>query len=154
MKNQFLLTTLIFFTLYAAAQKDSIQSQIPFEGQDQTWQNGSDRRDSAVLTSQYATGIIMVDANATYSFANPIDHTVVGSTALARNNEMEVSLACIGGEFNYMGARGRILTQFGTRATVVPRNDFSVYHGQYQLANVYRYISEGYGGYQSGDFLC
>src|SRR5262249_40251914 len=39
------------------------------------------------------------------------------------------------------------LTQFGTRSTVVPRNDFSQYRGQYDLASAYRYISEAYGGY-------
>jgi hypothetical protein len=60
---------------------------------------------------------------------------------------MEVSAAVIGGEFNYNGARGRILTQFGTRSTVIPRNDYSPYRGQYNLDNVYRYISEAYGGY-------
>ena len=147
MKNQLLLIVLITCSLYVAAQKDSIQSQIPWEGQDQSWQNGSDRRDSALLTSPYVTWSIMVDANATYSFANPIDHTVVGSTALARNNEMEVSVAAIGGDFSYNNARGRIMTQIGTRSTVVPRNDYSPYKGQYSLADVYRYISEAYGGY-------
>ena len=148
MKTQLLFLLIIGTALSSAAQKnDSIKSQTPFEGQDQTWQNGSDRRDSAVLTSKYVTGIILVDANATYSGANPIDHTIVGSTALARDNEMEVSVACIGGEFNYNGARGRILTQFGTRSTIVPRNDLSVYRGQYDMANVYRYLSEAYGGY-------
>ena len=39
------------------------------------------------------------------------------------------------------------MTQFGTRSTIVPRNDFSVYRGQYELANVYRYLSEAYAGY-------
>jgi hypothetical protein len=29
----------------------------------------------------------------------------------------------------------------------VPRNDYSVYRGQYELANVYRYLSEAYAGY-------
>ncbi len=122
-------------------------SQVPFEGMDMTWQNGADRRDSSVLQGKYFTPCIMVDANATYSFANPNDHTVVGSTALARNNEMEVSAANIGGDFYYNGARGRIMTQFGTRTTLIPRNDLSVYRGQYQLDNVYRYISEAYAGY-------
>ncbi len=130
-----------------ADKSDAVASQIPFEGIDQTWQNGSDRRDSSLLTSKYATGIIMLDANMTHSFNNPIDHTVVGSTALARNDEMEVSAAVIGGEINYDGARGRILTQFGTRSTVVPRNDLSPYRGQYDLADAYRYISEAYAGY-------
>ncbi|HXC04675.1 MAG TPA: outer membrane beta-barrel protein [Bacteroidia bacterium] len=148
MKKQLLSIVLISCSMVTLAQKkDSIKSQIPFEGQDQTWQNGSDRRDSSVLTSKYVTGIIMVDANYTHSGNNPIDHTVVGSTALARNNEMEVSAAVIGGEFNYNGARGRILTQFGSRSTIVPRNDYSPYRGQYDMADMYRYISEAYGGY-------
>jgi hypothetical protein len=134
----------MFFLVNASAQTPS---QIPFEGQDQTWQNGSDRRDSAVLQSKYILPIVMLDVNYTASFANPIDHTVVGSTALARDHEIEVSSAALGGEFNYYGARGRILTQFGTRSTIVPRNDLSPYRGQYDLANVYRYISEAYGGY-------
>ena len=89
----------------------------------------------------------MVDVNYTYGFNNPIDNTVVGSTALARHNEIQLSSANIGGEFNYDGARAKIMTQFGTRSTVVPRNDISPYRGQYQLANVYRYLSEAYAGY-------
>jgi len=147
MKTQLLSIAIIGSTLTSFAQKDSIKSQIPFEGMDQTWQNGSDRRDSAVLSNKYFTGSIMIDANYTYSGNNPIDHTVVGSTALARNNEMEVSCAAIGGDFYFNGARGRIMTQFGTRSTIVPRNDYSVFRGQYDLANVYQYISEAYGGY-------
>ena len=138
----FSLTMTVF-----SQKKDSVWSQIPFEGIDQTWQNGSDRRDSSLLQNKYVTGIFMLDANTTYSFANPIDHTVVGSTALARNNEMEVSDAVLGCELNYDGARGRLLTQFGTRSEVVPRNDLSPYRGQYDLADAYRYISEAYGGY-------
>ena len=122
-------------------------SQIPFEGMDQSWQNGNDRRDTSIFNNPFFTPCILVDANATHSFNNPIDHTVVGSTALARNDEMEVSCAAIGGDFSYGGARGRIMTQFGTRSTVVPRNDLSPYRGQYNLADVYRYISEAYAGY-------
>lgn len=153
MKNKNLLIALcagMLTTYTASAQSDTtkeVVEKIPFEGQDQTWQNGSDRRTSPVLQSKYFTGSVMVDVNYTHSFNNPNDNTVVGSTALARNNEMEVSCASIGGDFNYNGARGRIMTQFGTRSTVVPRNDYSVYRGQYDLANVYRYISEAYGGY-------
>lgn len=133
--------------LEATAQKDSMKSQIPFEGMDQSWENGNDRRDSSVFHIPFFTPTVMVDVNYTYSGNNPIDHTVVGSTALARNNEMEVSSVNLGGDFNYKGARGRIMTQFGTRSTVVPRNDYSPYRGQYDLANVYRYISEAYAGY-------
>ncbi len=124
-----------------------IKSQIPFEGMDQSWYNGNDRRDSSVLAGKYVSWNILLDANCTHSFNDPIDHTVVGSTALARNDEMEVSVAAIGGDFVFGDAHGRIMTQFGTRSTIVPRNDLSTYRGQYSLADVYRYISEAYAGY-------
>ncbi|WP_264521624.1 porin [Flavobacterium sp. N1994] len=128
--------------------QDTLKEKVPFDGMDMSWQNGSDRRTTPpVLTSKYFVGSIMIDANYTHSFNNPIDNTVVGSTALARNNEIQISSANIGGEFNYEGARGKIMMQFGTRSTVVPRNDYSVYRGQYQLDNVYRYLSEAYAGY-------
>lgn len=96
---------------------------------------------------KYFTPSIIMDINYNFSFNDPIDNTVVGSTALARHNELQLSALHFGGDFYYEGARARIMTQFGTRSTVVPRNDFSVYRGQYSLANVYRYLSEAYAGY-------
>ncbi len=75
------------------------------------------------------------------------DNTVVGSTALARHNEVQLAALHFGGDFSYHHTRARIMTQFGTRSTVVPRNDFSPYRGQYDLANVYRYLSEAYAGF-------
>jgi hypothetical protein len=127
--------------------KHVIQDQNPFDNMDQTWVNGNDRRDSSIFHIPFFNPEIFVDANATYSFTNPNDHTVVGSTALARNNEMEISQLGFGGDFYYKGARARFMTQFGTRDEVVPRNDYSPFRGQYDLADAYRYISEAYGGY-------
>ncbi|RYZ33148.1 MAG: porin, partial [Sphingobacteriales bacterium] len=118
--------------------------KVPFEGMDMTWQNGADRREKPLLQTPYFTGIVMLDANYTHSFNNPNDNTVVGSTALARNNEIQLSGIYLGGEFNYKNAHARIITQFGTRSIVVPRNDYSVFRGQYDLANAYRYLSEAY----------
>ncbi len=138
-----MMIVLLAGTLSAVAQ----EKKQPFEGMDMTWQNGSDRRTNAVLQSKYFTGSVLLDANYTYSFHNPIDNTVVGSTALARNNELQVSFAGIGGEFNYENAHAKIMTQFGTRSSVVPRNDYSPYRGQYELAGMYRYLSEAYAGY-------
>lgn len=123
------------------------QNKTPFEGIDASWQNGNDRRDSAIFHNPYFTPSVMIDANYTHSFNKPIDNTVVGSTALARNNEMQLSAVHFGGDFNFKGARARIMTQFGTRTTVVPRNDFSQYKGQHDLPTVYRYLSEAYAGY-------
>ena len=142
-----IFTISILASICLHAQEDIPKENIPLEGMDQTWQNGSDRRTNPVLTSKYFTGSIMLDANYTHSFNNPNDNTVVGSTALARNNEIQISSANLGGEFNYEGARAKIMMQFGTRSTVIPRNDLSVYRGQYQLDNVYRYLSEAYAGY-------
>jgi hypothetical protein len=124
------------------------QKGEPFEGLDQTWQNGSDRRDSSVFKSmKYFSPSILMDVNYTHSFNNPNDNTVVGSTALARNNEVELAALHFGGDLNYRNARARFMTQLGTRSTVVPRNDYSSYRGQYNLTNVYRYLSEAYIGY-------
>ncbi len=123
------------------------QKGEPLEGMDLSWWNGGDRRHAPTLAGKYFTPVIMLDANYTHSFNDPVDNTVVGSTALARNNEMQVSAAHLGGDFYYEGARAHIVTQFGTRSTVIPRNDYSVYRGQYQLDNVYRYLAEANAGY-------
>lgn len=128
--------------------KQNLQKGDPFEGIDQTWHNGSDRRTTNIWKDlKHFTPSLLIDLNYTRSNHNPIDHTVVGSTALTRNNEMQLSALHFGGDFYYKGARARFMTQFGTRSQVVPRNDFSPYRGQYQLANVYRYLSEAYAGY-------
>jgi hypothetical protein len=119
----------------------------PFAQYDLTWLNGNDRRHETPFAGKYFTPIVMVDVNYTASGAHPIDNTVVGSTALARNNEVEVSLASLGGEFDYKNVRAKIQLQFGTRATVVPRNDASWNRGGYNLNTAYRYFSEAYGGY-------
>ena len=133
---------------YLIAQTINKQKGEPFEGIDQSWQNGSDRRDSSVFKNlKYFTPSILLDVNYTHSTNNPNDNTVIGSTALARNNEVELSALHFGSDFYYEGARARFMTQFGTRSIVVPRNDVSPYRGQYQLANAYRYLSEAYTGY-------
>ena len=141
--------TKLFFCFFFTVKIAFAQTEkIPFDGIDMTWQNGSDRRDSSVFKNmKYFTPSILIDVNYTHSFNNPNDNTVVGSTALARNNEVQVSAVHFGGDFEYNGARARFMTQLGTRSTIVPRNDFSVFRGQYELANAYRYLSEAYTGY-------
>ncbi|AEW02402.1 hypothetical protein A4D02_00175 [Niastella koreensis] len=133
-------------TTHLTAQ-DSTSPKVPFSDIETNWQNGSDRRDSSVFHGVYFVPSVMADVNYTHSFNKPIDNTVVGSTALARNNEVQLSQLSLGGDFSYENARARVLMQFGTRSIVVPRNDVSPYRGQYQLANVYRYLSEAYVGY-------
>jgi hypothetical protein len=150
MRQNIIIITFLLLGHLASSQeiatKDSVPSD-PFAFGDFTWLNGNDRRHRDLLDSKYFTGRILLDANATYSNQNPIDHTVVGSTALARDNEMEVSDAALGGDFHYDNVRASMLLQLGTRATVLPRNDISVYKGQYNLADAYRYFSEANAGY-------
>jgi hypothetical protein len=122
-------------------------SSEPFAWGDFGWLNGSSRQTSRVLDGPYFTPQLDVDVNYTYSFNHPKDDTVVGSTALARNNEFELSFLGIGGDMHIGHVRARLMTQLGTRTTVVPRNDVSVQRGQFDLATAYRYVSEGYVGY-------
>ncbi len=150
MKQKLLLASFIAAASLVNAQKDTIQTKIekiPFEGIETNWQNGSDRRDSTVFKGTYFIPSIMLDLNYTHSFNNPNDNTVVGSTALARNNEIQLSHLSLGGDFTYNAAHARVMLQMGTRSIVVPRNDISPYRGQYQLADVYRYLSEAYAGF-------
>jgi putative OmpL-like beta-barrel porin-2 len=120
----------------------------PFGYGDFSWMNGQSRKTSpAAFDSKYFTGDITFDLNYTGSFNHPIDNTVVGSTALSRDNELQLSFLGFGGDIHYGNVRGRIMMQFGTRSTVVPRNDPTSYKGQYDLQTIYRYISEAYAGY-------
>jgi hypothetical protein len=132
-------------------QPDSTADQpasAPFAFGDFSWLNGTSRKTSApAFDSKYFTGDVTFDLNYTHSFNNPIDNTVVGSTALARNNELQLSFMGVGGDIHVGNVRGRVMMQFGTRSTVVPRNDGSSYKGQYDLQTIYRYISEAYAGY-------
>ena len=127
--------------------KKAMDSATPLGYADFSWLNGNNRQDHKLLDNEYFTGDFTFDMNYTRSNNNPIDNTVTGSTALARNNEVGVSMVAIGGDFHYDNVRGRIMTQWGTRSTVVPRNDYSGYRGQYDLPDAYRYLSEAYGGY-------
>jgi putative OmpL-like beta-barrel porin-2 len=118
----------------------------PFAYGDFTWLNGSNRQHKALLDSDIFTGSFLLDVNYTSSLNHPIDDTVVGSTALSRDNEVTLAFVGFGGDFHYKNARARLLTQFGIRSELVPRNDFSTFRGQFDLQDAFRYISEANGG--------
>jgi len=119
----------------------------PFAFGDFTWLNGNNRQKQALLDTKYFTPSLLVDVNYTASRNNPIDNTVVGSTALSRNNEFTLAFLGFGGDFHAEGGRARLMTQFGVRSTLVPRNDESTNRGQFDLQTALRYVSEGWGGY-------
>jgi hypothetical protein len=119
----------------------------PFAYGDFTWLNGTNRQHSSLLDSPLFTGSFLLDVNYTQSKQHPIDDTVVGSTALSRDNEVTLAFVGFGGDFHYQNARARLLMQYGLRSELVPRNDFSSFRGQFDLQDSLRYISEAYGGY-------
>jgi hypothetical protein len=119
----------------------------PFAFGDFTWLNGSNRQNKALLDSPIFTGSFLLDVNYTASQNQPMDNTVVGSTALSRNNEFTLAFMGFGGDFHYEHARARLMMQYGIRAELVPRNDFSTFRGQFDLQDALRYVSEANGGY-------
>jgi opacity protein-like surface antigen len=130
----------------APAPQDAKPTE-PFAFADFSWLNGANRQHRALLDTPYFTGSFLLDVNYPFSFNQPVDHTIVGSTALSRSNELTLQFIGFGGDFHYEHARGRFMTQFGMRSTQIPRNDNSINRGQFDLATALRYVSEAYGGY-------
>jgi Putative beta-barrel porin-2, OmpL-like. bbp2 len=134
-------------TTEAPAPAAPEKASDPFAFGDFTWLNGTNRQTKALLDSPMFTGSFLLDVNYTASDHAPIDNTVIGSTSLSRNNEITLAFMGFGGDFHYENVRARLMTQFGVRSELVPRNDFSTYHGQFDLQDALRYVSEANGGY-------
>ncbi len=90
----------------------------PFAFADFTWLNGNSRQSTPVLDTKYFTGEFSFDSNYVYDFAQPKDHTLVGSTNSGRTGELQVQQLGIGGDFHYQNVRGRVFTQFGMYSTM------------------------------------
>ncbi|TMQ08430.1 MAG: porin [Deltaproteobacteria bacterium] len=127
------------------------EEQDPFTFADFTWQSGNARTKDSFLGNKYFTGEFRLDDVFHYSFNHPKDDTIGGSTEAWRHGENQVTQLGIGGDLHVDRVQGRLMTQFGQLATTTPRNDASPGRGQWQLDNMYRYISEAYGGYHFGD---
>src|ERR1700720_224055 len=119
----------------------------PFSFADFTWLNGNARTSESPIDTKVFTGEFRVDVSEINDFNHPKDNTLVGSSESGRTNEIQLQQLGIGGDFHYNNVIGRLMTQFGMYSTMTPRNDASPGRGQWDLANAYRYISEGYGGY-------
>jgi Putative beta-barrel porin-2, OmpL-like. bbp2 len=131
----------------AAAPTTESKAADPFAFADFGWINGTSRQTEFPLDGKVLSPSFTIESGYAYEFSNPVDHTVVGSTAIGRHNELQIVHLGVGGDFHWKGARGRIMTQLGMYSTMTPRNDASPGRGQWDLADAYRYITEGYGGY-------
>ena len=119
----------------------------PFSDADWTWLNGNARTKDIYWGTKFFTPEIRVDTNYVTDFNHPTDHSIGGSSELFRSSEVQLEQFGVGGDFHYDNVRGRLMTQFGMYSVTTPRNDPSPGHGQWDLAEAYRYVSEAYGGY-------
>jgi len=133
----------------APAAPPPVDNQTPFAFGDFTWMNAVSRNHDSVLDGKYFSPEIRTDTNYIYDLNRPIDHTLTGTTEGERTGEIVLQQLNVGGDFHWDHMQMRILTQFGATATAVPRNDASNAgaNGQWDLADAYRYITEGYAGY-------
>lgn len=119
----------------------------PFSDHDWTWLNGNPRTETPAFDSKFFTPEIRADTTYTYDFNHPTDHSMGGSSEIFRSQEVQLEQLGVGGDFHYDNVRARLMTQFGMYSTTTPRNDASPGHGQWDLVDAYRYVSEAYGGY-------
>ncbi|HXW17922.1 MAG TPA: outer membrane beta-barrel protein [Candidatus Acidoferrales bacterium] len=119
----------------------------PFSDHDWTWLNGNARTKTPAFDSKFFTPEIRADTTYTFDFNHPVDHSMGGSSEVFRSQEVQLEQLGVGGDFHYENVRARLMTQFGMYSVTTPRNDPSPGHGQWDLADAYRYVSEAYGGY-------
>ncbi len=124
-----------------------VDNQTPFAFADFTWMMAVPRNHDSVFDGKYFSGEFRWDTNYIYDYNHPIDHTLDGTTEGTRTGEVVLQALNIGGDFHWDHMQGRVLLQIGADATAVPRNDGSPNVGQWDIADAYRYISEGYAGY-------
>jgi hypothetical protein len=128
------------------------RSSDPFGWADWTWLTGNPRTPDNPLKWGPFTGEFRLDTVLHYSFNHPKDDTIGGSSEVFRHGENQVTQIGFGGDFNHKDVHGRLMTQFGMYSQTTPRNDPTPERGQWNLADAYRYISEGYAGYHINKF--
>jgi len=141
------VTFLLVLPAVARAEDAPATKADPFAFADFSWVPGNAGPSERPLTFGPFTGEFRLDDAYHYSFADPVDGTISGSSEVFRHGEFQVTQLGFGGDLLYHNVMGRLMTQFGMYSTTTPRNDASPGRGQWQLDNAYRYLSEAYGGY-------
>ena len=80
-----------------AKEESGEKKAEPFAFGDFTWLNGSSRQTEYPLETPAFTGQFMTDANYTYSFAHPKDHTLVGSTTSVISSRLKAHITRLKG---------------------------------------------------------
>src|SRR5262249_45829678 len=87
--------------------------KVPFAWGDFAWMPGGYAPADAPLKAGPFTGEVRVDAAYHWSFANPADHTISGSSEVFRHDELQLTQLGLGGDLYYKGVQARFMTQFG-----------------------------------------
>ena len=119
----------------------------PFAFGDFTWMNGQSRQKQQVLTNQYGTLSLYMDAYYNFSMNHPRDNTIVGSNSTGRNTEVQVNMAGIGFDTQYKNIIGKVSLQTGNMLAVVQDTDASVNRGRNLSTSNLKYIGEALAGY-------
>lgn len=131
----------------AAPNSDYAPAKEAFAFSDFSWMPGNYGATKKPLQWGPFTGELRVDSTYHFSFADPKDNSISGSSEVFRHNEFQLTQLGFGGDFFYKNVQARVMTQFGMYSQTTPRNDASPAKGQWGLDNAYRYLSEAYGGY-------
>ena len=97
----------------------------PLGWADFSWVPGNYGSSESPLKAGPFTGELRIDTAYHFSFANPKDDTISGSSEVFRHNELQVTQIGVGGNFDYKGVQARLMTQFGMYSQTTPRNDAS-----------------------------
>ncbi len=110
----------------------------PFDGEDFSWLNGSNRQPESLLKLGPVVLSLYVDAFYAWQFSQPIDHTIFPTTTAPRHNEFGFNLASIGIELppNAIdspsgGPVGQFSIQYGAITEAVGGQDTTVNRGFY-----------------------
>lgn len=141
------LTVVVMMSAGSAWADDFSPAKVAFGFADFSWAPGNGGPTQRPLSYGPFTGELRVDTVYHHSFANPVDHTISGSSEVFRSGEFQLTQLGFGGDFHYRGVHARLMTQFGLYSRTTPRNDASPAKGQWRLDDAYRYVSEAYGGY-------
>lgn len=150
--RKYILKALMFYSLTAFSQNDTLNVKTPFDGMDLTWINGQNRQKQFPLVLKnnnetILTGVAYLDTYYNYNLANPIDNTQTISSTIGRHNEFTLNLASIGIETNYKNIIGRLWLQYGQMGSIIQDADGSVNHGRNTNINNLKYIREAAAGY-------
>jgi hypothetical protein len=126
----------------------------PFDGEDFSWLNGSNRQPESLLKLGPVVLSLYVDAFYAWQFSEPVDHTIFPTTTAPRHNEFGFNLASMGIELppNAIdsptgGPVGQFSIQYGAITQTVGGQDTTVNRGFYLSSTALQAIRTASAGW-------